>query len=56
MRRACVLTTTVFNKLVTGETLVKCDKCGTLPAVHHPHCIHTYTRHTETYYAPDSSF
>jgi len=26
VRRACALTTTVFNKLVTGETLVKGDK------------------------------
>jgi hypothetical protein len=26
VRRACALTTTVFNKLVVGETLVKGDK------------------------------
>jgi 3'(2'), 5'-bisphosphate nucleotidase len=26
VRRACALTTTVFNKLVAGETLVKGDK------------------------------
>jgi len=26
VRRACSLTTTVFNKLVVGETLVKGDK------------------------------
>jgi 3'(2'), 5'-bisphosphate nucleotidase len=26
VRRACALTTTIFNKLVAGETLVKGDK------------------------------
>ena len=26
VRRACTLTTTVFNKLVVGETLVKGDR------------------------------
>jgi 3'(2'), 5'-bisphosphate nucleotidase len=26
VRRACALTTTVFNKLVAGETLLKGDK------------------------------
>jgi 3'(2'), 5'-bisphosphate nucleotidase len=26
VRRACALTTTIFNKLVTGETLIKGDK------------------------------
>lgn len=45
VRRACALTTTVFNKLVAGETLVKGDKSpvtGTLPAVHRPHYMHTH--------------
>ena len=41
VRRACALTTTVFNKLVAGETLVKGDKSpvtGTpLPPAHIKH-------------------
>ena len=44
VRRACVLTTTVFNKLVAGETLVKGDKSPVTGryAVRLPTCIRTH--------------